>query len=176
MTSRIGHLRLLLTLLNASYGLSVSVKSSFFLGKSLIPCRQTNPASCHDALVRSSNDIIMRKQKASDRRTRRRQRGLITEEDIGPLTVTESPMRAVGPWRGKAVQPIGLAGAPSSPSGKAVGRGRSRKRSMLYNSLSTYHNHFLSLLTFEYQLEVSIPCANDFKHCTKNLMLRTMNL
>jgi hypothetical protein len=37
---------------------------------------------------------------------------------------------------------------------RTPGRGRSRKRSTLYNSLAFYHNKFLILLTDEYQAEV----------------------
>jgi hypothetical protein len=131
----------------------------------------------------------MRKQKASDRRTRRAQRGEIEDERmeaVGSLatTLTSSPMRAAGPWSLKqkasastiSMQPslqqlqqaTGAAAAQavygdSAPSNtgtvtptkkRTPGRGRSRKRSTLYNSLAFYHNKFLLLLTDEYQAEV----------------------
>jgi hypothetical protein len=67
--------------------------------------------------------------------------------------LTSSPMAKVGGWKQKS--------APSKPVvnaslEKTGGRGRSRKRSMLYNSLSAYHNKFLHLLTAEYKAEVSV--------------------
>ena len=163
MTVRTSHLRLCLLLFNVANGLGLSFKSSAFLGQSLADQSTTRSALSDDAPMGSSGSrsnsralLVMRKQKASDRRTRRRQRGILTqEEELGPLTVTDSPMKVVGPWRGKAVQPNAVAvGAPSSAA-KSGGRGRSRKRSNLYNGLSFYHNKFLTLLTHEYQVEVS---------------------
>jgi hypothetical protein len=94
----------------------------------------------------------MRKQKASDRRTRRLQRGLLeTDEDLDMETVTTSPMQAAQ-WSLKKPSSI----APIDMQLKSGGRNRSRKRSTLYNSLSSYHSHFLQLLTAEYKAEVSI--------------------
>lgn len=101
----------------------------------------------------------MRKQKASDRRTRRMQRG--SEEIVQDLirdnllreSVTSSPMASAGPWNQKRK------GEHQDPNSvvlkeKTGGRGRSRKRSVLYTSLSSYHNKFLQLLTAEYLAEV----------------------
>jgi hypothetical protein len=95
----------------------------------------------------------MRKQKASDRRTRRMQRGA---EDLAQglirenlqQTITSSPMD-LSNWGGKQkmIQPI---------KEKTGGRGRSRKRATLYHSLSSYHNTFLGLLTEEYKAEVRV--------------------
>jgi len=100
----------------------------------------------------------MRKQKASDRRTRRLQRGsdeIVQERIIENLknTMTNSPMQSVGVWNKKTGT------VPSQIKEKTGGRGRSRKRATLYNSLSTYHNKFFTLLTDEYRAEVclSIP-------------------
>ena len=103
--------------------------------------------------------ITMRKQKASDRRTRRMQRGgeevvqdmireSLTQREI---TITSSPMDKKGVWKQRKVGTIDA----SDIREKTKGRGRSRKRSILYNSLSCYHNKFLTLLTKEYRAEVS---------------------
>jgi hypothetical protein len=151
-------LQLCLVILSASRTLGLAVRSSQFLGTSLEhsgPQRFAAEAK-DDVGTGSSHALVMRKQKASDRRTRRRQRGIVTEDELLPLTVTESPMKAAGPWRGKAIQPDFRGSSSSSAPAKAGGRGRSKKRSTLYNSLSFYHNHFLSLLTHEYQVEVSL--------------------
>lgn len=125
------------------------------------------------------SSLTMRKQKASDRRTRRMQRGADTAEEAQALirdslatavvSLTQSPMDAAGGWKQKQKQTtttptkmksktiIGRASASKNPTTTTVtgGRGRSRKRSMLYNSLSSYHNKFLQLLTTEYRAEVS---------------------
>ena len=97
----------------------------------------------------------MRKQKASDRRTRRRQRGgeELTEERIKEnlsrreVTITSSPMSKKGDWKLKKQ------GDMIDTRNKTGGRGRSKKRSLLYNSLSLYHNKFLNFLTAEYKAE-----------------------
>jgi hypothetical protein len=65
-------------------------------------------------------------------------------------TMTSSPMESVGVWNLKS-----SSGVPSQIKEKTGGRGRSRKRATLYNSLSTYHNKFFTLLTEEYRTEVS---------------------
>lgn len=95
--------------------------------------------------------ITMRKQKASDRRTRRRQRGEIALEERSPVvaTVTANPMQGTV-WKAKKA---GLATA--EPPASSGGRGRSRKRTTLYQTLRTYHGSFLNPLTAEYQAEVS---------------------
>jgi hypothetical protein len=103
--------------------------------------------------------ITMRKQKASDRRTRRMQRGgeelvqdMIREKlTQSEITITSSPMDKKGKWKQRKLGTI----AASDIREKTKGRGRSRKRSILYNSLSCYHNKFLTLLTKEYLAEVS---------------------
>jgi hypothetical protein len=113
----------------------------------------------------------MRKQKASDRRTRRLQKtgsstidpttsatSAIQQRDSSfvmtsttKTTFTTSPMQSVQSWsiRKSSVQPV-------TTRVKAGGRNRSRKRSTLYNSLSSYHTHFMRLLTDEYKAEVSL--------------------
>jgi hypothetical protein len=103
-------------------------------------------------------NLEMRKQKASDRRTRKLQKGETSfAKDLSSksaATLTQSPATA---WSHKR-QPNSMPGARDRSSG----RGRSRKRSALYNSLSLYHNKFMSLLTEEYRLEVRhqlfFPC------------------
>lgn len=118
--------------------------------------------SNHDVRYRhpsssASADITMRKQKASDRRTRRMQRGgeELTQERIREnlsrreVTITSSPMKEKGEWKLKRQGELTVAQI------KAGGRGRSRKRSLLYNSLSLYHNKFFNFLTTEYKAEVS---------------------
>jgi hypothetical protein len=89
--------------------------------------------------------LTMRKQKASDRRTRRMQRG--EDAVIETPTITSSPM-ALAAWQHKTLT------KNTASATQTGGRGRSRKRSNLYNTLSSYHTNFLSLLTAEYRAEV----------------------
>lgn len=113
--------------------------------------------------------MTMRKQKASDRRTRRMQRGgedlaLQEIQDNIIKTITRSPMD-VAEWnlkkQGRTLVPTSTSTTTSEQQQqqqhKATphGRGRSRKRLTLYNSLASYHTKFLRLLTVEYQAEVS---------------------
>lgn len=95
----------------------------------------------------TDNTLTMRKQKASDRRTRRMQRGEDVVTDISSKTMTTSPM-ATSSWQHKKISPT----RPRQQN--RGGRGRARKRSNLYNTLSSYHGNFLSLLTTEYRAEV----------------------
>ena len=110
----------------------------------------------------------MRKQKASDRRTRRMQRGnaddivqdIIRDNILRENTYLSNPMTKAGSWKQKSssvIQPPPIKDTTPTPTGGAGGggRGRSRKRSMLYNGLSSYHNKFLHLLTTEFRAEVS---------------------
>jgi hypothetical protein len=139
------------------YGLSISSSSSFH-GR-LLQIPKTFPASRRQS---PSTHLFMRKQKASDRRTRRLQRGGEEDDTAQVLitkslekTITNSPM-ADAPWnyksRGNQLQQIQQLQQQQQQLG---GRGRSRKRSTLYNSLSSYHQKYLNLLTVEYQAEVS---------------------
>jgi len=103
-------------------------------------------------------NLTMRKQKASDKRTRRLQRGEqdtvgyatdllgISQEGASPL----SPMDTAS-WKQKSVN---MSSGPKVSASK--GRGRSRKRSRLYNTLSAYHSTFLYLLTSEFRAEESL--------------------
>ena len=101
-------------------------------------------------------DLTMRKQKASDRRTTRRQKGgaeltrdRITEKlSRRDVTITSSPMTKKGEWKLKRL------GDQVDTQNTSRGRGRSKKRSALYNSLAAYHNKFLNYLTKEYKAEV----------------------
>lgn len=108
------------------------------------------------------HSLVMRKQKASFRRTRRMQRGesldSLSSRGIRPLrqmdTMTNSPMKDAD-WD--------LKRAPNriQVPEKTGGRGRSRKRSNLYSTLSTYHQSFLHELTAEYKAEVRTTCAKN---------------
>jgi cytoskeletal protein RodZ len=186
MTTRIGSLKLLLSaavVLTFLCGVqALSLQSSVFHGRSLVTSSSPTYSGSSSS---SSSGITMRKQKASDRRTRKRQRGEIEDERMEAVgsystTLTTSPMSAAGAWKQKAsrisMQPsyaqlqqaTGAAAAEavygdSAPTStgttaparkRTPGRGRSRKRSTLYNSLAFYHNKFLLLLTDEYQAEV----------------------
>lgn len=136
-----------------TYGFSISSQSRFH-GERL---QLTN----HGGRISSTVEITMRKQKASDRRTTRRQRGgeELTQERIKEnlsrreVTITSSPMTKKGDWKLK--RPPG--NTIIDPREMTGGRGRSKKRSLLYNSLSLYHNKFLNFLTAEYKAEVSAP-------------------
>ena len=63
-------------------------------------------------------------------------------------TITTVPMTQ---WNYKS---RGNARQPQIRKEKSGGRGRSRKRSTLYHSLSSYHSKYLNLLTAEYKAEV----------------------
>ena len=98
--------------------------------------------------------ITMRKQKAGDRRTRRRQRGE-TASELAPVvaTVTTNPMMGAV-WKSKSM----IAGSPRTNVATPAttgGRGRSRKRTTLYQTLQHYHSSFLTPLSAEYEAEVS---------------------
>jgi hypothetical protein len=143
---------------------SLSLSSfSHFHGVKLIN-NNHNPTTQH-RYHGASDGMTMRKQKASDRRTRRMQRGseelaqeLIRDNILrDSLTSNSSPLASRGAWnqkRGGGMSippPQTMAAAMKDKTG---GRGRSRKRSILYTSLSSYHNKFLQLLTAEYLAEV----------------------
>ena len=98
--------------------------------------------------------ITMRKQKASDRRTRRMQKNSAVDSALEtlPLRPGSSPLTPLssGAWTHKTVVKNQFVS-----SAKEGGRGRSRKRSIVYSNLASYHNHFLELLTKEFLAEVS---------------------
>lgn len=92
----------------------------------------------------------MRKQKASDKRTRRRQKGVLVMEDEARVTVTSNPMQNAQ-WKAKSgIEPMNVVRTAVSPEG---GRGRSRKRTSFYQMLQYYHASFLEPLTKEYESE-----------------------
>ena len=139
-------------LFNSSTGLHLS--SSSFCGQSLQ--FQNAVAAIKDRSSTASGlaSLTMRKQKASDRRTRRMQRG---GEDVAQDMINQSVQKTITSipmtqWnyknRGTAYQPM--------MKEKSGGRGRARKRSTLYHSLSSYHSKFLNLLTAEYKAEVRL--------------------
>lgn len=151
--------------------------------------------------------INMRKQKASDRRTRRKQRGeeaaipssfvvsvvdenaslwmshgsasttFMADTPEGILStsasnhqyhgkkslVANTPMKKAI-WNHKQIHTpttrlvTTSTTSPSNPTSSnresSSGRGRSRKRTLLYQKLAQYQNHFLQLLSAEYQVEV----------------------
>mmetsp|Transcript_41418 Transcript_41418/g.46252 ORF Transcript_41418/g.46252 Transcript_41418/m.46252 type:complete len:1024 (-) Transcript_41418:84-3155(-) len=132
------------------HGLSLSLFSSFH-GARL----QNTDDGYSSATTRAT--ITMRKQKASDRRTRRMQLGgqemiqnSIRENLTREVEITSSPMNKKGEWKQKRL--VGTVDV-SDIRAKTRGRGRSRKRSLLYASLSSYHNKFIQLLTMEYRAE-----------------------
>jgi hypothetical protein len=149
-------LLVLVLVLNPCWSLSLSSSSSFH-GTTL------KHAIFTPSTVSGAGDMMtMRKQKASDRRTRRMQRGggeeLALQETIQDniiKTITSSPMD-LAEWKYKRVgNSVVTPAAEQHQQHKAQGRGRSRKRQTLYNSLASYHTKFLRLLTVEYQAEVS---------------------
>ena len=113
----------------------------------------------------------MRKQKASDKRTARMQRGQIDNPDVTftppPLSssssatqILNSSPKTKNQWKNKKIE-LRAAGVGGSVSAGAQqqqtgGRGRARKRLKLYNSLASYHSTFLDLISEEYQMEVSL--------------------
>lgn len=158
MLTRI-HLAMMAMAVLAPSSLSLSLSSfSKFHGTSIESGYQLRrPNSARTVNSSGVSSLSMRKQKASDRRTRRLQRG--GEELVQDLirenlrnTITSNPMELAGAWN------IKQGGFPSQVREKAGGRGRSRKRATLYNSLSSYHNKFFSLLTAEYRSEVRTHC------------------
>ncbi len=132
--------------------LSFSPQSTQFCGKSLI----TSCPRQSSSRISGTSVITMRKQKASNKRTRRLQReGKDGTDDISSLSsITSSPLATpiiTNSWNYKALHSRSI---QTSANTNEKGRGRSRKRSLLYNSLSSYHSHFLKLITDEFLAEV----------------------
>jgi hypothetical protein len=129
--------------------LAFALQASSFHGRRIVIPNKHQ--SCRSLSGGGIANLTMRKQKASDRRTRRMQRGSI-DSSLSSMEetalLTSSPM-ARAQWTHKHVS---TQNAVRPSAGR--GRGRSRKRSNLYNSLSSYHSHFLNLLTTEYKAEV----------------------
>jgi hypothetical protein len=149
---------------------SSSSSSSFVRAASVFQAQQCSFCSTNDGGANSHCTLYMRKQKASDKRTRRLQRGgegMTVLNTLSSSSITQSPMEKAGLWKVKELSPTitKTAAAPppptttakvfgAPPAGGSGGRGRSRKRSTLYTSTSFYHDKFLHLLTAEYQAEV----------------------
>jgi len=115
----------------------------------------------------------MRKQKASDKRTARMQRGIIdtpnndaastfTPSSLSSSSTTTTATKVLSSspmtknqWKHKKIELRANNGNNKNVNDNAVGggRGRSRKRFKLYNSLASYHSTFLSLISEEYQME-----------------------
>lgn len=132
-----------------SHALSLRLHSSQFLGNNVNSFSQEGERS------RNRMIITMRKQKASNKRTTRLQRG---NDDNSQVSTMDSLSSLATPtstssWNYKSVSPALLKNA-SNMNDK--GRGRSRKRSQYYSSLSAYHTHFLNLITAEFLAEVSL--------------------
>lgn len=111
-------------------------------------------------LTSGSSSLVMRKQKASDKRTARLQRGQMDSDSFTPPPLSSSssttqilsstPMSKTQ-WKHKKVELRSRGeNVDNSMSG---GRGRARKRLKLYNSLASYHSTFSNLISEEYQVE-----------------------
>ena len=154
----------------ACHGFSVSSLSSFHGARLQLSNDELRNSNSHShshsrpssscSSSGSAGEITMRKQKASNRRTRRMQLGgeeltqaMIREKlSRREVTITSSPMTQNGEWKQRRQ---GDTSSMIDVQIKTGGRGRSRKRSLLYTSLSLYYNKFLNFLTKEYKAEVS---------------------
>lgn len=98
--------------------------------------------------------LTMRKQKASNKRTRRMQRNIEIESTTSTVALrtatSEFSPIASGVWQQKSVT------SQNQVAPVSKGRGRSRKRTAVYNNLASYHNHFLELLTEEFMAEETL--------------------
>lgn len=102
----------------------------------------------------SANQLVMRKQKASDKHTARMQRGQTTLEPISTTQVLSSASFTKNQWKHKKIEL--RANGVDTNKNKIGGRGRARKRLRLYNSLEGYHSKFLGWISEEYRMEVSL--------------------
>lgn len=142
-----------LSLLLVSHASGLTLHSGF-TGKTLSSNLKVAHKYDHHHL---SDDTLltMRKQKASDKRTTRRQRNQEAESlsFTSTMTSTISPVTPMelGAWNHKTIRNT----FPTKSDTTVIkSRGRSRKREALYNSLASYNNHFLELLTAEFLTEV----------------------
>eukprot|EP00581_Thalassiosira_minuscula_P012788 CAMPEP_0183714346 /NCGR_PEP_ID=MMETSP0737-20130205/8885_1 /TAXON_ID=385413 /ORGANISM="Thalassiosira miniscula, Strain CCMP1093" /LENGTH=1079 /DNA_ID=CAMNT_0025943253 /DNA_START=214 /DNA_END=3453 /DNA_ORIENTATION=+ len=140
-----------------------------------IPSNQNhNSHNSHNSHSSNSNLLVMRKQKASDKRTARMQRGLVdTNSDASsftpsPLSTSQSTSSSnktqilsnasmtKSKWKQKKIE-LRASGVTTGANANNAGggRGRARKRLKLYNSLASYHSTFLDLVSLEYQMEES---------------------
>ncbi len=132
-----------------SHSLSLRLHSSQFLGNNVNSFSKENEKSSNRMI------ITMRKQKASNKRTTRLQRGDDDNSQVSTMDFLSSLVTptSTSSWNYKSVSSPALLKNVSNLNEK--GRGRSRKRSQYYNSLSAYHTHFLDLITAEFLAEVS---------------------
>ena len=107
-----------------------------------------------------ASSLVMRKQKASDKRTARLQRGQLDKDSFTPppLSISSSTTQILSStpmsktqWKHKKVE-LRSRGeiVENSMSG---GRNRAKKRLKLYSSLASYHSTFSNLISEEYQVE-----------------------
>ena len=139
------------------FPISVVALSSSFHGSRIISPMPT----MHNSRLSTTgvSSLVMRKQKASDKRTARLQRGQLDSDTFTPpplsssTTILSSTPMSKSQWKQKKIELRSRGDkVGNSMSG---GRGRARKRLKLYNSLASYHSTFSSLISEEYQVEES---------------------
>lgn len=152
----------------ASVHVALALSSSSFHGARVV---QPTPMTLSNNPRRPTSGIsslVMRKQKASDKRTARLQRGQIdnTESSFTPQALSSAsssttttqilsstPMSKTK-WKHKKIELRSRGVKVDNSNGmQPGGRGRARKRLKLYNSLASYHATFSNLISEEYQLE-----------------------
>ena len=154
-------------LLLSHYVAVVTSLSSSFHGQTVPSC---HPHHHHYRRCRNSNAVItMRKQKASDKHTARKQRGLL-EQDVNndyssySRQILSSTTFTKNEWKDKKIELRSNNDIINTNNVKGGGgRGRARKRYNLYNSLLGYHTTFLELIQREYRMEVSFTCMHWFE-------------
>lgn len=155
-------------LLMSHYAAVVTSLSSSFRGRTIPSCHSHHHNSNGNS--RSSNAVItMRKQKASDKHTARKQRGVLDQDvnnDSSSYSTTisrqilSSTTFTKNNWKDKKIELRSNNGIINTNKSTinvkgGGGRGRARKRYNLYNSLLGYHTTFLELIQREYRMEVS---------------------
>src|SRR5210317_940978 len=151
----------------ASVHVALALSSSSFHGSRVI---QPTPMTLNNSRRPTSgiSSLVMRKQKASDKRTARLQRGQLdnAESSFTPQALSSAststttqilsstPMSKTK-WKHKKIElrSRGVKVDNNSNVMQPGGRGRARKRLKLYNSLASYHATFSNLISEEYQLE-----------------------
>lgn len=125
-----------------------------------------------------SGMITMRKQKASDKRTRRMQRGDVpaflpqSSSSFVASTidgVVKCPTEGAQ-WKQKRVSFNSNSVMGGSKS--RGGRGRSQKRTYTYAALSAYHSLFCELLGNEFKSEVCVYSFNIINICIFQVLFR----
>jgi hypothetical protein len=137
-----------------------SALSSSFHGISIHSITQQQQR--HTPKRLATSQLVMRKQKASDRHTARMQRGQTTLEPIEISTqILSSRTFTKNQWKHKKIE-LRANGVDTNKNNVIGGRGRARKRLKLYNSLEGYHSKFLSWISEEYRMEVSMDAATVY--------------